>query len=341
MLIIDDAVEKDSGSSYSNFAEELVIIPQDSDSLEELALELNQADQGTVVSSSSSSSSSEWTISPQEALYFSIPSNLLFLLGSICYTIVSALDLEWEEADELDPDDDGDNDDDSEIDAAFDYYKFLCLVGASLFVLNAIVDMTQCLFLQRISRSKGYFCHQELIACASSAFLFGCAALLDLMTSVSVNIFSISGSDTGAISIASAHLYLVSACCAMANSRIGYSNNFEMMSFVGDAMFLVGSFIDVVISYISDPDIIASNQHVLLRLGMVSSVLWLIDAMFYLVADIFFYKFETPVGVSDEETVRSPLLLLAEGDQLPVSDGGDDTIQRPCHPSMDIDTSLA
>jgi hypothetical protein len=281
-------------------------------------------DQGTETSSKSSVISS---VKDHYELYFSIPSNLLFLFGSICYTILSILDLEWESNDDSAQDDvtndDGQEEEEEDtsgyLSTVFSFYVYISLIGASLFVLNALVDMSQCFFLQK-SNFKKAFCHQEFLACASSALLFGCAAMLDLMNSISVNVFSRYGDDAGYMNIVSAHLYLMSAICAMMNTNTIsiYSGTHEMLNVAGDIMFMVGSLIDVIISYISDPDIVASNQHILLRLGMLSSVLWVIDALFYLVADIFFWKVHYVgynEGGEDEEVPSGQLpLLVVQGD---------------------------
>mmetsp|Transcript_4294 Transcript_4294/g.8223 ORF Transcript_4294/g.8223 Transcript_4294/m.8223 type:complete len:343 (+) Transcript_4294:243-1271(+) len=283
-------------------------------------------DHGTENSSKSEESVISSPVQDYYELYYSIPSNLLFLFGSICCTIISLLDM-YSDSNDADNDDDGDDD------GNFSFYVYISLIGASLFVLNALVDLSKCLFLEKYSNFKKSCFQQEFLSKVSSALLFGCAAMLDLMDSVSVNVFSrYDGDDAGeCMDFVSAHLYLLSAICAIVNSDIygAYTStsSHEMLNVVGDVMFMVGSLIDVGISYISDPDLVSSNQYFLLRLGMLSSVLWVIDALFYLVADVSFWKdHHHSVLNDDDDKEEDEGRSLSSSVQLPLLvQGGDDS----------------
>jgi len=50
-------------------------------------------------------------------------------------------------------------------------------------------------------------------------------------------------------------------------------------------LFALGSIIDVIISYISDPEVLRESNKVLADWGCLSSSLWVIDACLYLFAD--------------------------------------------------------
>jgi|AntRauTorckE5430_2_1112549.scaffolds.fasta_scaffold05917_2 hypothetical protein len=212
-------------------------------------------------------------------LIFSVPSNTMFLLGSLCYVMLSVVDLlEWEKSNSLD-------DDASSISIFDHFYTNVGIIGALLLILNVAIDICRCFNLYVTSQLS--LCHEDLRADISSAFFFGCAAFVDLWVALPSHHSVRFDADLGVIS---AHLYFFSAVCAMTGLAYDPSNTVVMLNFKGDIMFMFGSLIDLVVSYISDPDIVDSNQRILLALGLLSSILWFADACLYLLADFYFWR---------------------------------------------------
>jgi len=157
-----------------------------------------------------------------------------------------------------------------------------------------------------------------------SSLLFGIGACMDMISTcidigmitttenVTTNgiqvIESILDSDTA--SLVSSHLYFLSAvlslltdyggCCSVDSCSSSSSDDttigtttstslvVEKLRWVGDILFLFGSCIDLTITYISDPDIINAiiNGLTLADWDCISSALWFVDAILYLLADI-------------------------------------------------------
>jgi len=212
-------------------------------------------------------------------LTFSVPSNTLFLLGSTCYLILAGVDLEWENII------DGLDGNASDISNWDHFYTNVGIIGATLFTLNAVVDFSRCVHISKTFQLS--LCHEDLRADSSSAFLFGCAAFLDLWFALP------SHQDAWfvtAFGMISAHIYFFSAISAMTGLAFDRSSKVVILNFMGDIMFMVGSLIDLVISYISGLDICVSTQRILLVLSLLSSILWFADACLYLLADFFFWR---------------------------------------------------
>lgn len=235
--------------------------------------------------SSSTSSSSE---NEEDNVKFSLPSNVMFLLGSSCYVALAVSDLrrnlKW-----------GDDDyyyyeyyySDEFKKHRFSVYNFLSRIGSILLVTNAGFDLYGCI---HIAKKLGISIFDaELKGDSLAAILFGCAAMVDLRGALP-GASGEAGGMNGIMYLFSSHLYLFSAFSTLSTMKFECSSLPVTFGIVGDILFLVGSFIDVFISYISDPDIIHETQIVLLRFSLLSSVLWLTDAFLYLSSNLILLK---------------------------------------------------
>eukprot|EP00979_Chaetoceros_neogracilis_P002607 scaffold435_cov275-Chaetoceros_neogracile.AAC.59 len=161
-------------------------------------------------------------------LVFSVPSNTMFLLGSLCYVMLSVVDLlEWEKSNSLD-------DDASSISIFDHFYTNVGIIGALLLILNVAIDICRCFNLYVTSQLS--LCHEDLRADISSAFFFGCAAFVDLWVALPSHHSVRFDADLGVIS---AHLYFFSAVCAMTGLAYDPSNTVVMLNFKGDIMFMI------------------------------------------------------------------------------------------------------
>jgi hypothetical protein len=150
----------------------------------------------------------------------------------------------------------------------------------------------------------------------ASTYAFGVAVLIDLVSPLLIryNPFRLD-----LYTMVSIHLYLLSAIYSIKATTAFYPSASSVFGFMascgqkspsssytpsistrlilcGEWSFLFGSIIDVVISYISEPEIVAvatMDGHTLAVSSIVSSVLWLVDAILYLSADIIIFSWRT------------------------------------------------
>ena len=246
-------------------------------------------------------------------LKFSFPSNIFFLIGSACYIILSVMDFKW--ADYYS--DDGYyykyvSNEEEEVSSKIDYYSCLSILGSVLFFMNATIDMSLCFYHVKTDETNELtLWHKELRVDSSSAFFFGCGALMDLSRALASPPEEPNADASGMLDIVSSHLYFFSAVCAMTGLTFDRKNKVAMLNLTGDVMFMVGSLIDIIVSYISDPDIVTANYHIFLRLWLFSSVLWFVDAALYLLANCLFWN---QIKNSDDE-VDSRMLLQAKNSE--------------------------
>ena len=246
-------------------------------------------------------------------LKFSFPSNIFFLIGSACYIILSVMDFKW--ADYYS--DDGYyykyvSNEEEEVSSKIDYYSCLSILGSVLFFLNAAIDMSLCFYYVKTDETNELtLWHKDLRVDSSSAFFFGCGALMDLSRALASPPEEPNADASGMLDIVSSHLYFFSAVCAMTGLTFDRKNKVAMLNLTGDVMFMVGSLIDIIVSYISDPDIVAANYHILLRFWLFSSVLWFVDAALYLLANCLFWN---QIKNSDKEQ-DSGMLLKAKNSE--------------------------
>ena len=256
-------------------------------------------------------------------LEFSIPSNTLFFLGSSCYVATSIFDLNWLEKNPgyYSYDDDSKNgvdmaDDDG---TYYDYeyfgfslYNITSISGASFFVLNAIIDFYQCQYnAKEIDfTTSTYLRGRDILCDYMSAILFGAGALTDVAS------FLLSAHRQVIAAIIASNIYFLSSIPALINIMNSCQLSSPphgglLFSMIGDILFFVGSLIDLGISYISDPDLISVNKTWIYGMSVLSSVLWLVDAMLYLAADCWvFHKNTQPKNDQiDGERQSSPILL--------------------------------
>lgn len=221
-----------------------------------------------------SSESSSESIYEFKDFMFVVLSNCMFFIGSSCYVTTAHWDLKWYIGVQ--------NSDD-------DYYKYydfsikhfemstytaIVIFGATLLIFNATLDLTVCL-----NRAKSYevsVFHRDIFSDILSAVAFGLAASIDFVTTfLTGNVVHL----ITTTSIVSAHIYLLSAIFSLWGTPLCKCYTSEgRLSLIGDWLFLVGSLIDVIISYISDPALIKVNDIILYRSSVFSSFLWLTDA---------------------------------------------------------------
>ena len=115
----------------------------------------------------------------------------------------------------------------------------------------------------------------------SASFAFRISGAIDLVVT-----FDIQNNNIAIVSsVASSHIYLLSAIFSLGSNDFSYDSIPTCLTLCGDLLFALGSIIDVIISYISDPEVLRESNEVLADWGCLSSSLWVIDACLYLFAD--------------------------------------------------------
>ena len=208
-----------------------------------------------------------------KALKIDVLSNLAFFIGSSCYLITAFWDRSWYEKSKGFDDDYYAYHQDS-ITFTLDSYTLISIFGASMMIFNAAFDLYLCVHMSKSSDIDSFY-HKEILFPLLAAVSFGIAAIIDLrITFLSGELFNLKQS-----TIVSTEIYLLSAILAlMPKPSCQYSTTEGHLCLIGDWLFLIGSLIDVIISYISDPDIVVLNGGILSGINVFSSILWLIDA---------------------------------------------------------------
>jgi hypothetical protein len=158
-------------------------------------------------------------------------------------------------------------------------YDFVTITAPFMYVLNAVME-----FQGAVSEKM----HWELAV----AIIFGMAALMDMVGTL----FYGSGSyrlDNLPFCMA-VHFYLIQAILAVWQGSSFYENQIaNALQQGGYLLFLVGSIIDVAISYM-DASMDMPTRRIQVW-SLVSSLLWLMDAILYLVAH-FVEQYHRPRG---------------------------------------------
>ncbi len=215
-------------------------------------------------------------------------SNISFFAGSGCSVITSIWDFQWfSNLQQLDDDyyyyyyDCEKNNSaycDGIVSFTLDSYTILSILGSCLMIANATLDLYQCKLLSMHNELHSIW-HSAIRSDFLAASSFGVAAIIELtalfLTGDVVHLVYVA-------SIASSHLYLLSAILSLMNTQLCHchvhlSRGTKLRHF-GDWLFLIGSLIDTIISIASDPDVIKVNGWVLCGLNVLSSILWLCDA---------------------------------------------------------------
>lgn len=245
-----------------------------------------------------SSSSSLSTLDEMaQDLRFAFPSDLLFFIGSALSVALAVTDLKngeyyyseeyyaayYENKGEAS----GDGDDAvanvaGDESGSFDSYTLMSIAAAVAFILNPIVDISRVIHYKRDTKMS--WCHRDLRFDLMSSLLFGLAASIDLWASMPR--YEYRDETLARAGQFSAHIYLLSAAVAMFGTDWKCCHRWLLfVTFIGNMLFCTGSIIDVSISYVADPHFIMKDYTILLKLGILSSGLWLTNSLLNLFVD--------------------------------------------------------
>ena len=189
-------------------------------------------------------------------------SNIFFLSGSAFYVWIAMWDL-------MSPRDDlyGDvGNDYLLIRVKSSWYDVLTIAAPFSYTLNALFEF-RIAYLGKL--------HCELAV----ATIFGMAALMDMVGTLVPDSRSVDRDNLP--SIMAVHFYFLQAVLAFCGSSLRYESRIAcVLQRGGYLLFLVGSSIDVFVSYMD------AKVWNLAAWDMVSSSLWLVDAFFFTIADL-------------------------------------------------------
>ena len=285
--------------------------PSRSGGLTEGLLSADHDARSTSSSSSSSSSSSAWScFSPSNRSHadnmdmrYSMMCNGLFFLGSAMQTTYAIWDIravgEYEGFDDDDaaPGDDGWTSQDKE-------YFYINMAGMVMFMLNAAVELAWVRASRKYRPGEGRFGDDPKLD-AWSAAAFGLAAILEFASSISWT------DDTPSpivahVNMLSMHVYLLSGVLTlkgqgMSCSLCRISSIFlcreespttlaRTLMELGGILFLCGCSVDVIMSWLYDPEISNISAATLSWGNLVSALLWLIDSILYTLSECILYR---------------------------------------------------
>lgn len=291
----------------------------------EAATHLVVADQDVLLEEESESDDDSITL--QQEHTHSIWSNTSFLMGSIFYVWIAI----WDLLSPLHSKDSGDDDDGSLI-GNFDWnwYDLVTAAGPFLYLVNAAIDLHYT-FIRK--GSIGTTRRWQL----SATIIFGIAALMDMLGTL------VFGSGNGALdyfpSAVAVHLYLLESILALCcGSYYEYdSSTANGLLLGGNVLFFMGSFIDVVISYLEvfQKDRVRRLEY----WALLSASLWLLDAFLYISASVVDYhhkgnsanEIASPEDVESMDAFQSCYEELASDSQLHRDSPSSDALPRALH----------
>ena len=223
--------------------------------------------------SESSSSSSE----DESEFKWSIASNTLFLLGSSIQAIGGIRDLI-----SYNLDDDGDEDEEeAKVDST------LAAAGCIMFVIQFILNLAWNLQGSELTTRK--VCSER--AHQREIFRLGTFGFGALAEGTSIACSSDGDRWSYHSNMLSCHLYLISACTELSDIKFFECwSTQEMLTRLGDVLFLLGSLIDTILSYLYDPELSSISAFQLAQWNLLSNALWFLDAALYLLADCTTYN---------------------------------------------------
>lgn len=222
-------------------------------------------------------------------------SNLLFLVGSCLYVWLAIWDILSEKSWYLPVDDHPT----SRWSAWLNSYMIVSVAAASCYVIdasrlicqrsnplgnsldlensNAHVDNLHNHFLHRFQSSQ--------TVAVSVGLTFGLGATFDLIAALTSELPDPLISDWAVVG--AAHSYLVNAVLLLSGKSVAFSSFSQKATVLGDFLFLIGSLVEVSLSYFyigQESDRVWKYVY----LGyLFSSILWLLNALLYIVADVF------------------------------------------------------
>jgi hypothetical protein len=237
-------------------------------------------------------------------------SNFLFLVGSSLYVWLAVWDMRRESsytddaAGAVDDDAQSSQDGTTAVVGFWSRYMALSAAAASCYVIVAILQIFPCIVLSRRGSGNGDPGSVSNTVSWSLGLSFGCGAILDLLSAVSGTMRD--QRITNITAWGAAHSYLANAVILLLGTSQPKADSnpattptsapfeeaavtrtlSEQAEFLGDYLFLVGSLVDVSLSYFYfSGNSLAMWKNIYVG-NLVTAVLWLVDSILYIAADM-------------------------------------------------------
>lgn len=224
-------------------------------------------------------------------------SNTAFFLGSIFYVWIAISDVVAYESGSMDddafssespsmsPSDENSKGDDEygawdELNLLFSY-KVVSCAGAFGYVANAIIDFAMATMEMKAEVRRGRYGDDPRLE-LGVALTFGIAASCDFVGALTFD----EDAPSYTASSAAVHVYLLNALLVITGRRPNFASWPEAFTGAGDILFLIGSVIDVVISYFLTPEAALPTLKTMAWWNLASAVLWFVDSILYILADL-------------------------------------------------------
>jgi hypothetical protein len=221
-------------------------------------------------------------------------SNFLYLLGSSLYVYLALWDIQNEKSWYL-----PESTNSTSKSKWFDPYLIVSVAAASCYVIDALMLFFYVL-ATRVNTNEqasndtttieyGHFLHRfqqtnSRVTTICVAITFGLGATLDLLSAFTSEM-SDSRISNWAV-VGAAHSYLVNAILILSSKTATLESLSQRVTVLGDILFLIGSLVDVSLSYFFIGEESDEVWKYVYRGYLLSSVLWLINALLYIIADI-------------------------------------------------------
>lgn len=254
-------------------------------------------------------------------------SNLLFLTGSCLYVWLALWDIHSEKSWYLPVDDDKTAT--SHWKAWRNPYTIVSVAAASCYVIDASrlvchgsTPQEHHVSMDRPGPGAEHHSHNHFLhrfqssktVAVSVGLTFGLGALFDLVAALTSELPDSRISDWAAV--CAAHSYFMNAILLLSGKSVAFTTLSQKAAVVGDFFFLIGSLVEVSLSYFyigQESDLVWKYVY----LGyLFSSILWLLNAILYIAADVFkdHHLYDSACIVEQAESVAVTFMPLKTSD---------------------------
>jgi hypothetical protein len=190
-------------------------------------------------------------------------------------------------------------------------YHTICIFAPLCYATDAVLQLGRLPIASSGHLHQGF--HDKPILEAGVQLTFGTAAICDLLSALIYR--EASPSTSYDLSIVAVHWYLINAILMLSSKQAFCRSQFTRLSLVGDVLFLIGSMIDVCLSYFFNTQTSVETWR-LVNIGKVlSSLLWVGDSLLYILADVYEEEDEDSLyGIINEE---ASIALVQEPQEPP------------------------
>jgi hypothetical protein len=206
-------------------------------------------------------------------------------------------------------------------------YYVVSVLAPLNYVVDAVLQLADLPIAESGHLQKGF--HDKPILEVGVQLTFGAAAVCDLMSSLIYREESPSSSYD--FTIAAVHWYLVNGILMLSAKQLSCRSRSTRLSLIGDVLFLIGSVIDVFLSYFFNTRTSEAIWRLVSIGKVVTTLLWLIDSILYILANIYEEEDDDEEEQDDDEVYKEddyldeeislPLVVVSDANIKPIANG--------------------